>query len=104
MGQLILPWFKATNQLTPLTPSSQMEANIHNIRSSPTNKSGENAATILRRKILFNFTACELAEEQPPSYMPPLILRDLGSSVSIRNKSHIQLVDTPKPLSSFTNH
>lgn len=96
MGQLILPWFKATNQLTPLTPSSQMEANIHNIRSSPTNKSGENAATTLRRKKPFNFTVCELAEEQPPSYMPPLILRDLVSSVRIRNKSHIQLVDTPK--------
>lgn len=66
MGQLILLWSKARNQLTPLTPSSQMEANIHNIQSSPTNKLGENVANILRRKIPFNFTACELAEEQLP--------------------------------------
>lgn len=73
--------------------SSQMEANIHNIQPSPTNKSGENVATILRRKIPFNFTACELAE-QPHTFLPPLTLHDLFSSSSIQDKFYIQLSDT----------
>lgn len=106
MGQLILPWSKATNQLTPLTPSSQMEANIHNIQSSPTNKPGINVANILRKKKYrlisqpVNWQKSSRPHTCPlcfsPHAWPPLILGDLVSSVSIRNKFHIQLVDTPK--------